>query len=129
MKNLMLVIVSALMVFMSAAVSAADDPSIKDDLRASIQASMNGFIQAQSHDGIYPIFDPVSGKLMKLRLKKLHAGIVKKGAYYVSCADFEDEDGNLVDLDFMVLEREGMLHTQQAVVHKADGRKRPYHLE
>ena len=49
---------------------------------------------------------------MHLKLKKLHDGIVKKGDYYVSCADFEDANGNLVDMDFFVLTRDGEMHTQ-----------------
>lgn len=119
------------LVFMSlAALShAADDPSIGEPLRSQIQTSMQEFITGQSHDGIYPHFDPVTGELRQLRLKKLHSGIVKKGDYFVSCADFTDADGKLVDLDFMVLKRGDRLHTQQAIVHKANGKKRPYHLE
>lgn len=118
-----------LLIGLPAWAQAADDPSIVDPLRTRIQASMQNFIQQQSQDGIYPLFDPVSGKLMRLRLVSLHSGIVKKADYYVSCADFEDSSGNVVDVDFMVLERDGKVHTQQAIVHKADGKKRPYHLE
>lgn len=110
-------------------VQAADDPTIVDPLRGRIQATMQNFIMQQSHDGVYPLYDPVSGQLMKLTLVSLHSGIVKKADYYVSCADFEDANGKVVDVDFMVVERDGKLHTQQAIVHKADGKKRPYHLE
>ena len=127
--RLMKLAISILMLSLPWAGYTADDPSIGEPLRGQIQASMQDFIDRQSSNGIYLHYDPVSGELRRLRLKELHSGIVKKGDYYVSCADFSDADGKLVDMDFLVLQRGEQLHTQQAIVHKADGKKRPYHLE
>ena len=110
-------------------VYAADDPSIKDSLRANIQNSMNAYITHQSIDGRMYVYDAVEGKLLKLKLDELHSGIVKKGAFYVSCADFVDQQGRKIDIDFMVRPKAGGFITTQALVHSVDGDKRKYHLE
>ncbi len=113
----------------SFAVSAANDASIKGDLRQNIQKSMNYFIDTQTVNGSMLVYDAVKGKLLKLRLKKLHQGIVQKGDFYVSCADFIDHEGRKVDIDFMVLPIGQEFVTTQALVHSIDGKKRKYHLE
>lgn len=108
---------------------AANDPNIKGDLRTNIQQSMNHFINHQSIDGAMYVYDSVDGKLLKLKLDELHSGIVKKGDFYVSCADFKDQHGRKIDIDFMVRPSDGKLITTQALVHSVDGKKRKYHLE
>ena len=108
---------------------AADDPSIKGALRDGIQKSMNEYIEHQTVSGSMYVYDAVDGKLLKLTLDELHEGIVKKGDFYVSCADFVDQNSRKIDIDFMVREKEGKLITTQALVHSVDGKKRKYHLE
>lgn len=117
------------MMAISALSLAADDPSIKGDLRNNIKASMNQYIEGQTFDGSMYLFDSTQGKLLKMQLVELHDGIVKKGGFYVSCADFRDHNDRLVDIDFMVRPRDGQLITTQAIVHSIDGKKRKYHLE
>ncbi|HEC25974.1 MAG TPA: hypothetical protein ENI67_00985 [Gammaproteobacteria bacterium] len=108
---------------------AADDPSIKGDLRTNIQATMDTFIKSQTIDGTLRLYDPVEDVLLKVKLKKLHPGIVKKGDFFVSCADFVDLKGRKYDLDFLVVPAGDKLITTQAIVHSVDGKKRKYHLE
>lgn len=108
---------------------AADDPSIQGQLRADIQQAMNDFIEEQAVDGVLSIYDPLSDGVLHLTLKELHAGIVRKGDYFVSCADFVAPDGQIIDLDFLVREVDGKVRTTQAIVHKVGGEKRPYRLE
>ena len=117
--------------FLAGAVSrAADDPSIKGTLRTNIQATMSRFIDSHTVKQTFRIYDPVEDKMYKLKLDKLHEGIVKKGDFYVSCADFVDpENGRKFDLDFLVLPDGEKLIATQAVVHSVDGKKRKYHLE
>ena len=110
-------------------VHAADDPSIKGDLRSNIQQSMQTFIDNQTIDGKMFVYDPVDGRLLKLSFDSLHKGIVKKGDFYVSCADFVDQDGRKIDLDFLVRPAQSELIATQAIVHSIDGKKRKYHLE
>ncbi len=109
--------------------NAADDPSIKGDLRTNIQATMDTFIKHQTIDGTLRLYDPVADELIKVKLKKLHPGIVKKGDFFVSCADFVDSKGRKYDLDFLVVPAGDKLITTQAIVHSVDGKKRKYHLE
>ena len=108
---------------------AADDPSIKDSLRDNINTSMMSHIEGNMVDNTYILYDAVEGRLMKLKLDRLHDGIVKKGDFYVSCADFFDRSGKKIDVDFLVLKDGAQLKTIQAVVHSVEGKKRKYHLE
>jgi hypothetical protein len=108
---------------------AGNDPSIKGDLRTNIKASMMSFIENRMVNDTFMIYDASKGKLLRLKFDKLHDGIVKKGEFYVSCADFFDEKGKKVDLDFLVIPDGDNLHTVQAVIHAVDGKKRKYHLE
>ncbi len=108
---------------------AGDDPSIQGQLRTDIHASMRGFVDAQSVDGTIRVYDAVDGKLLSLKLDNIHEGIVRKGDFYVSCADFVDQGGRKIDVDFLVIPKEGELLTTQALVHSVDGKKRKYHLE
>ena len=110
-------------------VFAADDPSIKGDLRKNIKTSMMSYIESNTINDTYYVYDAIGGKLLELKLDKLHDGIVKKGDFYVSCADFVDQNGSKVDIDFLVMEDSQNLKTLQAVVHSVDGKKRKYHLE
>ncbi len=108
---------------------AANDPSIKGDLRSNIRLSMQQYIDTQNINGNMFLFDSADGKLLKLKLKELHSGIVKKGQFYVSCADFVDHKGRNVDVDFLVRPNDDTLITTQAIVHSIAGNKRKYHLE
>ena len=108
---------------------AADDPSIKGKTRAGIQKAMQQHIEQHTVATVYPVYDVTDNKMRHLTLKELHSGIVKKGAFYVSCADFVDADGIKVDLDFLVSDDHGHFKTVETIVHKVDGTKRPYDLE
>lgn len=124
-----LAVTLGLLLISTAIVSAADDPSIKSTLREHIKASMMSFIEYNMVDGNYIWYDAVDGRLLKLQLDKLHDGIVKRGVFYVSCADFYDTEGKKIDMDFLVVKDGDQLKTIQGVVHSVDGIKRQYHLE
>jgi len=49
---------------------AADDPSIKGDLRTNIQQSMSEFIKGQTVNGKIYLYDSVDGALLTLQLDK-----------------------------------------------------------
>jgi hypothetical protein len=108
---------------------AGDDPSIKGEKRKQIQKAMLEHVQVTTIDGKYVIFDAVVGDLKKLKFKEVHKGIVKKGDFYVSCADFVDARGTLYDVDFLVSEKDDSYRVLQALVHAVSGIKRKYHLE
>ena len=121
--------VLVLSVMLSAQSFAANDPSIKGDLRSNIQQSMADFINTHSVDGKVFLYDSVKGGLLKLKFDNLHSGIVKKGGFYVSCADFIDQNNRKVDIDFLVVPNGNKLVASQALIHAIDGSKRKYHLE
>ncbi len=108
---------------------AGNDASIKGQVRDSIQNAMEQHILHNQIGGKYALYDAIKGKVLKLDLAELHTGIVSKGDYYVSCADFTDANGNEYDIDFMVAMSDKKLSVFQALVHKDDDGKRKYHLE
>lgn len=108
---------------------AANDPNIKGQLRVDVQVAMNKHVKNNTLDSSYIIYDNEKGELKKLVLEKLHDGIVRKGDFFVSCADFRDSSGKLYDLDFLVAKQGSDYRVLQALVHAVEGKKRPYHLE
>jgi len=119
----------ALLLLLNTSAIAGNDASIKGDLRSNIQYAMGQYIKQNTINGKMYIYDPVKGNLLKLAFDKLHTGIVKKGSFYVSCADFKDQQGRKIDIDFMVIPDDTSLTITQALVHSIDGNKRQYHLE
>ena len=119
-----------LLCLLPASAFAGNDPSIQGRTRTGVNYAMQAFIQDRWDDERFMThYDPVAGKLLRLRLMKLHDGIVKKGDFFVSCADFEDPKGRKYDLDFLVLPKGDLFQVNQASVHAAEGKKRKYHVE
>ncbi len=130
LRSLALIATSLLLsLAMSSPAMADDDPSIKGELRQNIQASMKNFIRSETIDGAFYLYDPVEGRLLRLKFDKLHEGILRKADFYVSCADFVDQNGRKVDVDMLVRNSAGKLITTQAIVHAVNDSKRQYHLE
>jgi hypothetical protein len=115
--------------FISTIVLAADDPTIQSEPRQNRQLAMKTHIDQNSFNNKYIIYDAVAGQMKRLSFKELHAGLVKKGDFYVSCADFVDDKGNLYDIDLLVAEEEGDYRVYQAIIHKINGEKRDYDIE
>ncbi|MGB2693396.1 MAG: hypothetical protein WBB48_01315 [Thermodesulfobacteriota bacterium] len=129
MRQILTLLVTILVFGATSSVFAADDPSITGKPRTGSQEAMSNHIEKNVLGDNYIIYDDVSGKLMMLEFKELHSGIVKKGDFYVSCADFVDAQGNKYDLDFFVAEDGGEYKLYDAIVHKVNGDKRPYNLD
>ena len=108
---------------------AADDPSIKGPTREGIQRAMKSHVAQNTLADRYIIYDARTGHLDRLVFESLHAGIVKKGDFFVSCADFVDGKGKKYDVDFLVVPKDGSFHVLQGLVHSIDGEKRKYHVE
>ncbi len=127
--NRLAVIFYVILFLFSTSTFAGDDPKIKGELRKNIKNSMNEFVEENTVKDKLHLFDAVDGKMLDLKFASLHEGIVKKGDYYVSCADFVDQSGRKIDVDFLVIPDGKELKTVQAIVHSIDGKKRKYHLE
>jgi hypothetical protein len=108
--------------------NAGDDRSIKGQLRENIKSSMEQYINKQTIDGKLYVFDAVQNKLLTLTSGKLRHGIVKDGGFYLTCADYTDQDGNKIDLDFMVKKSGEKFITTQTIVHAVEDEYRPYHV-
>ena len=108
--------------------NAGDDRSIKGQLRKDIQNSMEQYVKNQTLDGNLYVFDAVQNKLLTLTSGKLRHNIVKDGDFYLTCADYTDQDGNKVDLDFMVRKSGDKFITTQTIVHAVGDKYRPYHV-
>ena len=120
---------AALALVMAGQALAADDPSIRGELRDGIQSAMLKHIAAHSVGGKYIHYDAVDGKLLRLDFDGLHEGIVRQGDFYVACADFNAADGTYYDLDMLVADTDdGSLHVLQSIVHRKGDTKRAYHV-
>ena len=108
--------------------NAGDDKSINGELRKNIKKSMAQYINKQTMDGKFYVFDAVQNKLLTLTSGKLRPGIVKDGNFYLTCADYTDQDGNKIDLDFMVRKNGEEYITSQTIVHAVADEYRPYHV-
>lgn len=128
MRSVPIIALAIVLVF-SAISFGADDPSITGDTRKGIQAVMKSHIDENSVGGRYVIYDAVTGELKKLKFDRVHKGIVKKADFYVSCADFVDDQGNKYDLDLLVVKKDGDFQAMETIVHSINGKKRKYHLE
>ena len=60
---------------------AADDPSIKGDLRSNIQSAMDQMIKERTTNGTFKFYDQLKNKVYDLKLVELHDGIGKKGDF------------------------------------------------
>lgn len=132
MKQRVINTISTMMImalYSTSTLYAANDPSINGNTRSKIKSAMSEMINRNTVNNVYSHYDPIKGVLHDMELVELHDGIVKKGNYYVSCADFRNSKGQLLDIDFLVLEKDDKFVATQAVIHKADDKKRKYHLE
>jgi len=107
---------------------AGDDKSIQGKLRTDIINSMENYIANQTVDGKLLVFDAVQNKLLELTAVKLHKNIARDGEFFISCADYVDQQGHKVDLDFLVKTSGEVQVTTQTVVHAVDDMYRPYHV-
>ena len=98
--------------------------------REAVQAAMLEYIDAAKIKGHSLIFDPIAGDFIKARFKKLHSNLaLVANSFYVSCADYETEDGEILDVDFMVAEQDGYYAVFQSVIHMRDNKLRGQHME
>jgi len=115
---------AAVLMLMALAVSATDDASIRGILRPQIWAIMDDYLLTQMPYGTMRLYDPVEDKVLELETRAFSERVVRKGDFYVSCADFVDQDGRKIDLDFLVLHTEEPMRVTQTVIHKIDGLER-----
>ncbi|MSP49321.1 MAG: hypothetical protein EXQ95_08350 [Alphaproteobacteria bacterium] len=68
--------------------------------KAALQAAMQVHIDEQTVDGVYLYLDRKDGEIRFVHPVKAHSMILTMGRYYVLCADFRDDKGKDVNIDF-----------------------------
>jgi len=119
---------TALLMLMVVAGRAADDPTIRGTLRPQIWSTMDDYIVSQTGDGIMRLYDPIEDRVLLMEFRGINDGIVREGDFFVSCADFVDQDGRKLDVDLLVLQSGENLKVTQAIVHKIQGAERSSNL-
>ena len=100
------------------------------EFREAVQAAMLEFIDATKIDGKHLIFDAVKGDYISATFIKLHANLMLvEDTFYVSCADFETLEGELLDVDYMVAESDGYWAVFQTAIHVRGNELRETHME
>lgn len=85
--------------------------------KAKVQGAMSTYIEAKTaKDGGYDI----NGVLTEFDY--IHSGVDKKGALFVSCADFKS-GSELFDIDYYVKSEDGHYLVVKEVLHKKNGKR------
>jgi hypothetical protein len=78
-----------------------------------------------TNKGTFEIRDDVIGATRQLKFVRVHERVGKTGTSYYSCADMKDtKTGELLDLDFDVVAKDGTLDVVDARIHKVKGKPR-----
>ena len=72
------------------------------ETRVALQRTLQAYVDNKTVNDAYSFFDVESGQTSNLKLKKLHPIIFKKEDYFLMCADFMDEKGADVLIDYIV---------------------------
>ncbi len=107
---------------------AGDDAPVDAKASATIQQAMKAHVEESQVGGTFYLYDAVADAVLKLKFKEMHAGVAKKGQFYVSCVDFTD-GSKTYDVDFLVVEKDGAYKVVDTIVHQAGGEKRAYTIE
>lgn len=89
----------------------------------TLRQTIRGYIARQEElQGGFVIYDKDAGDFRQLELVQVHERVGKTGDYYYSCTDMEDkETGDLLDLDFDIKDRGGVLEVADIRFHKDNG--------
>lgn len=86
--------------------AAAAAPKLDTESRVQLQTAMRMHIDRVSVKGTYPNLDLKSGAVRMLHPAASHPMILSMGTYYVLCADFRDDAGKPVNVDFYVARKD-----------------------
>ena len=92
----------ALVLGSTVAANAKRGTHVKD----SLQIAMQQHIDRSLVNGAYLHFDPTTGDVSKLYPVSPHPTIMRMGKFFVLCADFRDDKGVPVNVDFYVAQAE-----------------------
>jgi len=89
------------------------------------QTIRNHIAYQEKLQGAFVVVDERGGALRQLELARVHERVGKTGDYYYSCTDMGDvANGDLLDLDFDIEDRNGRLSVVAIRIHKDNGKPR-----
>lgn len=77
--------------------------TLKNDTRVALQTELRNYIQGKISDGIYTFFNRDTDTNEALRLKWIHPVIFGKNGRFLMCADFIDQQGQDVLIDYLMV--------------------------
>lgn len=99
----------ALTLVLSSPLAVMGEQTLSIGDKAALQAVMQHHIERQLVDGAFLQMDFVTGQVRRLHPGSAHPMILHLGEYFVLCADFKDDDGRSVNIDFYIA-RKGNMH-------------------
>lgn len=111
--------VVAALAFVSATPAKAASKLEQND-QVGLQMILMEYIDNKMVDDHVIYFDPASKKLVKFYPANLHPRIIASGDVYFLCADFRDEKGAEVDVDFVATRIDGRFHIIQTMINNRD---------
>ncbi len=75
------------------------------ETKVRLQSDLQKHIYRSLVDGAFHTLDSQTGEVKALYPRVSHPMILTMGKYYVMCADFRDEHGNDVDIDFYMIRK------------------------
>lgn len=102
----------------------ASKPVTMGELETAIRAQVED--AAKKAGGHFPVPDNVLNKTWKLELVRVHTDKLAhlKDNVYFACVDFRAQDGQTVDVDFYLKQKDGKLQVTDTTVHKVEGKAR-----
>jgi hypothetical protein len=73
--------------------------------KTALQAAMQKHTERSLVDGSYLRFDLASADVRQLAPVKAHPITLKMGEYFVLCSDFQDKNGEAVNIDYYLARR------------------------
>lgn len=96
-------------------------PPAKQD----IKDAMRDYLEDNSRNGAYNIYDADTGQMRELELIRIHQRVGKTGDYYYACCDVRDrKTGQKLDIDVDVENNNGDLSVADVRIHKVEGKAR-----
>jgi hypothetical protein len=77
--------------------------TVTQEEKIRLFSALSEFIDGRTFDGKFEMKNPETGETKRVTFKKFHRVLFKRNKIYVLCADFIDDAGNQVLVDFFLL--------------------------
>ena len=102
-KSISLALITTLFLF-TAQINTAHASQMQET-KVRLQSDLQKHIYRSLVNGAFHTLDSKTGDVIALYPHVSHPMILQMGEYYVMCADFRDDDGNNVDIDFYMIKK------------------------